>query len=534
MMLLLWISRIPPSMDVKVKPDVTAVPPSEARPHIYLVVLDTMRRDVFAPYTADAGRQPVLARFATEGIVFEDAWTPVPYTSGSHASMIFGVYPAHHRVGLDVPGLPANLSSLPLFLRKNGYATGAVSANPHISRFFGYSRHFEFVGEPEKSLDLRPSKKEHTLFNKKLLWIAFRLTARVGMLDPVCRLFNVRQTKIDGSSVVDMATRFVRENRESPIFLLVNFMETHWPYSPSSGQKNNLFPGPGSTWRDLLVKYPKVLRDQQKETAATQAARFTEEEAAILRSLYLERSEYLDVHLGNFFHGLEEMGALDKALVIIVADHGELMGENGLFGHACDLDERLLHVPMILWWSEGLMPDSLRGKRFWPRVSLVDIPHTLVEILAGTEPSMEGWIPSGAFTGRSFREDLSEPDFLLGNAQDGVLPAMIPPDVPFPRGWEKVSQSTPSRDTVPVFSSLGDRVRVIYGNRSAIFEKGQFMGGARSTEKGWEEDEIPPPDEIVRLADLYQEMLRNRGVGAESEDLPEYMKEHLRALGYIQ
>jgi hypothetical protein len=113
---------------------------------------------------------------------------------------------------------------------------------------------------------------------------------------------------------------------------------------------------------------------------------------------------------------------------------------------------------------------------------------------------------------------------------------MIPPDIPFPREWEAVSGATPSRDTVPVFSSLGERVRVIYGNRSATFEKGRFVTGGRATEKGWEEDDTPPPDKIVSQAGLYREMLQEaRGKGAAAdEELPEYMKEHLRALGYIQ
>lgn len=528
----LWISLLPPATSMKVASKERGTNTTVRTPHVYLVVFDTMRRDVLDPYSEGDDRQPTLAGFARAGIVFEDAWTPAPFTSASHASMLFGVYPAHHQVGLEIPDLPADLPSLPLLLGEKGYVTAVISANPHLSRHFGYAGHFDYVGEPEKDLGLRPMKRQYIFFNKNLMWMALKVSVWAGLREELCRVFRIRQTKIDAASVVDMAVQFLGKNKERPVFLLLNFMETHWPYAPLQEKQSDRLRSAGPIWKELLVKYPKVIREQRRGTGT--ASGFTEEETEVLRELYLDRTEYLDAQLQRLFVALEDAGALDPAYIIFVSDHGELFGENGLYGHACDLSERLLHVPMILWWSEGLLPESLRGKRFWPRVSLVDIPHTIAGIVCGADSLAKDGAQPPVFAGRTFHKDLLDANFLIDESPTDHTQGLLPPEAAYPRAWTGDASNKPSRDTIPVFSSLGERVRVLYGNRSALFEEGRFVEGWPATEKGWVSDTLSPPDEIAREAKLYLEIIPAGQGERTSEETPDYLKEHLRALGYVQ
>ncbi len=529
----LWAVRIPSPAAMRVEKDVPAgTPGTQEYPSVFLVVFDTMRRDVLDPYHTDDSLHPTVSRMAREGIVFEDAWTPVPYTSASHASMVFGVYPPHHGVRLQVASVPSDLVSLPGILADHGYVTGAVSANKLISRHFGYAEHFDFVGEPERDIGIMHLKKDHLLFNKKLIWYLFRASVLAGVGDELSEWLHIRQAKVDAESVVDMATDFIRGNSSRPLFLLLNFMEAHWPYSATPEIREELFRDSGSSWRTLSAKFQEMLRDQA--AGRVREDRFTDREVEILRELYVAETEYLDAQLGRLIDTMRRNRSLDNAYLFLVSDHGELFGEDGLFSHSCSLDERLINVPVILWWSPGLLDESWRGKRFWPRVSLADIPHTICDLVAGGSDSAFAGDGSLPFVGTSFREDLNEASLL---SREPFLPpggAMLPPGIPYPRPWSGTPAGASSRDTVAVYGSLRDDVVVIAGGRKYLFEEGEFVRGWRSTERGWVEDDRMPPDALAGKAQLYRGYMKSKGDEEIPEDIPEYLKEHLRALGYLQ
>src|SRR5207244_1924431 len=57
---------------------------------------------------------------------------------------------------------------------------------------------------------------------------------------------------------------------------------------------------------------------------------------------------YTDAALGRFFDGLRSLGLLDRSLILIVADHGESLGDHGERTHGTFLYDATIHVPMIL------------------------------------------------------------------------------------------------------------------------------------------------------------------------------------------
>jgi arylsulfatase A-like enzyme/Tfp pilus assembly protein PilF len=117
---------------------VSAEPPS-----ILLVTIDTLRADRVGAYGAGPGHTPTLDALAAEGVVMEDAWSSVPLTLPSHATILSGLEPPHHGVhdnGTYV--FPPDPPTLATLLSARGYATGAFVGAYVLDRRFGLARGF--------------------------------------------------------------------------------------------------------------------------------------------------------------------------------------------------------------------------------------------------------------------------------------------------------------------------------------------------------------------------------------------------------
>ena len=84
---------------------------------------------------------------------------------------------------------------------------------------------------------------------------------------------------------------------------------------------------------------------------------------------------YLDEKIGRLLDALEETGQRQNTVVVYVSDHGELLGEHGLW-HKCCFYEGSVHIPLIISWP-GYLP---AGRRVREVVSLVDLTATLLDL----------------------------------------------------------------------------------------------------------------------------------------------------------
>ena len=83
----------------------------------------------------------------------------------------------------------------------------------------------------------------------------------------------------------------------------------------------------------------------------------------MLRRLYLGEVGYLDRCLGQLLDRMADAGRLDDTVVVVVADHGEQLGEHGLFGHGSSLYEPLLHVPLLVLGPAELVGRGVEAAR---------------------------------------------------------------------------------------------------------------------------------------------------------------------------
>jgi arylsulfatase A-like enzyme len=327
-------------------------------PSLILVIADTTRADVFAD--ADPG-----SRFHETmdqcGRVYQRAITPAPWTAPAHASIFSGLAPGEHGVWrpnlFDAGGRPrANVVHgelaarwLPVKLQELGYRTFAISANPWVAPFFGFDAGFERF---ESLKDWSPR------------WASRSASARAArrLPDPVAsRLRRRRLKKRLADLGPDAGARRSLETTyewlaasDRPYFAFLNFMEPHWPYRPPAD-----FDGYSDPERRLAVDLLSRLGQFKRFSiqAFLQRTVLPDRDRQMLRKLYEGEVRYLQRLLSEFVERLDAAGALRDTVVVVTSDHGEQLGEHGLYGHGSSLHEELLHVPL---WTLG--PPDLVGR----------------------------------------------------------------------------------------------------------------------------------------------------------------------------
>ena len=164
---------------------------------------------------------------------------------------------------------------------------------------------------------------------------------------------------------------------ESPWHLFVSFVGPHDPWDPPAsrlaGQRDTAYP----------ASVPFVAEGKPRwvqERAGRQSAGMSAEDALEVKRHYAAAIELIDDWVGRMIDVLSERGMLENTTVIFTADHGELMGDHGMFQKSA-MYEGALRVPLIV-----AGPTVQAGAVSEALVSLVDLYPTILS-LAGVAPA---------------------------------------------------------------------------------------------------------------------------------------------------
>lgn len=342
-------------------------------PDVLLLLCDTARADAFAPWGAPHPT-PAVARMAERGTVYADAVSPAPWTVPSTASILSGRLPTEHGITGEClvwterrPSSPAACVAahtgpwLPEALRERGYRTWGASCNSWVSRWGGFDRGFD------EFLDLRPWARA----SRGARRLAYRARKALGRTDR------------GGADAVERFGRRLAAAGPEPLFVLVNLMETHAPLDPPAPFY------PFAPWRRLRTRWLAGGPDQGLSYNAG-VVDPGPDYAGTLRRLYYASARYEDRVLGRFAAAVRERGR--PTVVVMVADHGEHLGEHGLFNHNSSLHQALLHVPLLVWGS-GL---DLAGGTVGGPASLLGLADWLTAVADGrVEPYPAGTANGG-------------------------------------------------------------------------------------------------------------------------------------------
>jgi arylsulfatase A-like enzyme len=331
-----------------------------SRPNILFILVDTLRADRLGCYGHDGGLSPLMDELAREGVVFDRTIATAPWTLPSVASYFCGYYPTVHKVVSYREALESargaagavryfgdEFTTLAELLQANGYLTAGFSANPFITRKFGFAQGFDHFDST----------------------------------------FAANETH--GNVVNAAALRWLAQrDRSKPFFLYLHYMDVHDPYKAGERYVEPLVAAveksPSKTPLTEAEKKRHVNYFRKSAMAYQSVPRHRRLFGYVdyWRARYDSGVPQVDQYLQELRAKLTDMGLWDDAYVILTADHGESLGEHQLWAHGLSAHQDQLHVPLILRWP-GELP---AGKRLSQTVRLFDIMPTLLAQLEIAAP----------------------------------------------------------------------------------------------------------------------------------------------------
>ena len=351
-------------------PIVTATSvPEEVLTPVVLITLDTTRRDALGVYGGRPEVTPEIDRLASRATVFEQAFSTSSWTLPSHASIFTGLYPSKHAAGVSRAQLPAGTETLAGLLRRRGYLTAGFSAGELSSSRFGLAQGFHQYRNPDRF-------------------------------------------ETPGGRVGDYVDDFLDRHGARPLFLFVNYFDPHAVYrAPPEFAERLGVAAREEKVRDLPVWGQLIEGEISSWRKAVEGeAPITPEVMEYLESAYLAEVAYVDHLVGRLLDRLRQLGVFDRALIVVTADHGELLGEGGYVSHAARLDPELVEIPLIVKW-----PAQQRGERDGRLVSLVDLFPTILTAAGVEPPASDGRPLQGSADAADWRSFvlLEEHEFLV-------------------------------------------------------------------------------------------------------------------------
>ena len=171
--------------------------------NIILITLDTTRADRMGFLGSQRGLTPQLDGLARESVVFTHAYSQVPLTTSSHATILSGTYPQFHKVDYPSVPLPADVPYAPEILRSQGYRTAAFVGSTMMDPKGGAPGFERGFDEYDAGFRLRsPDEDRYQSVERR------------------------------GEVVVEHALAWIRKNADAPFFVWIHLYDPHAPYDP--------------------------------------------------------------------------------------------------------------------------------------------------------------------------------------------------------------------------------------------------------------------------------------------------------------
>jgi len=322
-------------------------------PNIVLILVDTLRRDHLSCYGYRRRTSPSLDRLAQESTLYTRAISPGAWTVPSQASIFTGTYPSRHGVDRTHPYLDCALTTLPEYLRAQGYLTFGISSNFWISTATHYDRGFDVFSQSWQLLQARgnPALERQRRRDPSYAGpagpasVAERVRAAANRLEAgfwrrCCA--PVKAVDKGAGRVNRVVKRWIKRwtTLDRPFFAFIHYMEPHLPYRPPAR-----FLGQYLDARDA-VRARNVNQHALKYMG--KRVPMTGEDFDLLGRLYDAEVSYTDHCIGEVVDGLRASGLLDNTVLVFCSDHGENLGEHGLMDHMFSVHDTITAVPLIV------------------------------------------------------------------------------------------------------------------------------------------------------------------------------------------
>jgi len=341
------------------------------KPNILLIMADQLAPQFLPCYGHKIVKAPTISKLAEEGVVFDSAYTNSPLCAPSRFVMMSGRLPSQIAAWDNAVEFSAEVPTFSHYLSSLGYRT-CLSGKMH---YVGPDQLHGF--QDRLTTDVYPSDftwhPDWDRPNERLDWYHnMEVVTKAGP----CK----RSMYLDYDDEAVFHTKrylFERARDESrePFFLTLSMIQPHDPYLCREGKWNS--------YREDDIDLPVTPLGAVEEDSHAKRLRYSygasdvelsEQQIRNARRAYYGSISDIDDKVADVLNTLEEAGLADNTIVIFTADHGDMLGERGLWFKMSYL-EHSARVPLIVHAPKHFSP-----RRVKQSVSLVDLLPTLTEL----------------------------------------------------------------------------------------------------------------------------------------------------------
>jgi len=398
-------------------------------PNILWICTDQQRWDTLGCYGNAFVRTPHLDRLAAEGVLFERAYCQSPVCTPSRASILTGRYPRTTRTRQNGQDIPADEVLVTKLLADAGYVCGLAgklhlsachpSVTPAMERRIedGYAE-FHWSHHPARAASEGTGTNWPT--NEYNLWLLeqgasydpqpYRNSPHVEIGPPI--------EHHPTTWCAQKAIIFMEANAggRRPWLFSANIFDPHHPFDPPLEvlqpylDRLDSLPLPSFDPEELATKpvYQSIdHRTAYGGKAGLPFADMSDHDHRLVRAAYWAMCDLIDHQVGRMLEALERTGQRDSTVVIFMSDHGEMLGDHGIYLKGPYFYEPAIRVPLIV-----AGPGVARGRRIGALTELVDIAPTLLDVARlPAHAGMQGrslWpvLGSAGEAGRGPRDDV--------------------------------------------------------------------------------------------------------------------------------
>lgn len=343
--------------------------------------LDTLRPDHLGCYGYQRQTSPTIDAVAAQGVRFENYYCSDAPCLPSRAALMTGRFGIHN----GVVGHGGTAADLRLVGARRGFRDLAGAANlPLVFRRRGM-----------RTVSISPFAERHSAWWFNAGFTEMHNTGWGGMES--------------AEQVTPTVLRWIEQNgREDNWFLHINYWDPHTPYRAPAAFGNPFAAAPLPAWLtpDVLAEHRRHVGPHSAREIGMYSAHVDpkyprhpgelQDMADVRRMIdgYDCGIRYLDGHLAQILAALQRQGVGDDLAIIITSDHGENMGELGIYGEHATADSGTCRIPFIVRWPGARAGHVDRGLHY-----NLDLAPTLAELL-GTDahPSWDGASYAAAMT----------------------------------------------------------------------------------------------------------------------------------------
>ncbi|MBR90597.1 MAG: sulfatase [Verrucomicrobiales bacterium] len=352
------------------------------KPNILWICTDQQRADTISALGNPYIRTPHIDALAANGTAFTKAYCQSPVCTPSRASFMTGRYPRTTRCRQNGQAMPPSERLISRLFADAGYTCGlagklhlATCANGVVEKRIddGY-KVFHWSHHPQ------PDWPE----NAYTQWLTSQGTSWEELYDGPATPYVKHGIPAEFNQTTwcaKMATDFIREQQGGPWFFSYNCFAPHHPFDPPVDYLGRYNPDE--------LPLPKVHSSEPKskttyqeldsiyahdDPAGYHVAAMSDRDKREVSAAYYAMIELIDENVGRMVAALEETGQLENTIVIFMSDHGEMLGDHGIYLKGPHFYEEAVRVPLVIS-CPGRFPG---GKRSGGLVELVDIAPTLL------------------------------------------------------------------------------------------------------------------------------------------------------------